>query len=118
MAPFTSCLPPPRRFIAYGALVGGPDSLNGTSFPDSREFYQYTEPALDYSGATITSLAALCSYYDGLKPYSSCKLDLGWSHKGGFICFSALLAVECELLSQSWPVQTLLARLWPLLRLP
>ncbi|KAK9823053.1 hypothetical protein WJX81_004364 [Elliptochloris bilobata] len=61
----------PNPFIAYGAVVGGPSSLNGTSaFPDTRRMFQYTEPALDYGGGLIGGIAILITYYADQRPAS------------------------------------------------
>ena len=70
------------RFIAYGAVVGGPSSLNATAFPDTRRAFQYTEPALDYGGGLIGALAVLVTYYADQHPASMCNLNLGFQTPG------------------------------------
>ena len=67
----------PNRFIAYGALVGGP--LENDDYVDNRENYEYTEVTQDYNAAFTGALAALVEIHGG-KPFSHCNLDFGWDH--------------------------------------
>lgn len=71
-----------RRYTAYGAVVGGPSSLNSSSFPDTRRQYQYMEPSLDYGGGLTGALAILTGYYEDQRPATMCNLDLGYGTLG------------------------------------
>ncbi len=48
------------KYVLYGGLVGGPTDASG-SYTDETDSYSCTEPALDYNGSLILSLARLCS---------------------------------------------------------
>lgn len=38
-----------HRFIAYGALVGGPSNIGGLAYTDSRDdTFKFSEPSFDY----------------------------------------------------------------------
>ncbi|KAK9803628.1 hypothetical protein WJX72_006865 [[Myrmecia] bisecta] len=70
----------PNRFIAYGAVVGGPFNITGNYYNDTRKNYQFVEPSTDFGSGLVGVLAAYVDYFDGLKPYTDCELDLGWSN--------------------------------------
>jgi endoglucanase len=36
--------------------------------------------SIDYNAAFTGALARLVAFYDGMKPFSDCTLDLGWTH--------------------------------------
>ncbi|KAK9904857.1 hypothetical protein WJX75_003941 [Coccomyxa subellipsoidea] len=75
--------PQPNRFIAYGAMVGGPSDIKGIAYLDSRDqTFRYTEPAIDYSGGLILALSALVHYHTGLGPYNECGLNFGYAFSG------------------------------------
>lgn len=40
----------------------------------------YNEVAIDYNAAFTGAIARLVDFYDGMKPFSDCTLDLGWTH--------------------------------------
>ena len=40
----------------------------------------YNEVAIDYNAAFTGAIARLVDFYDGMKPFSDCTLELGWSH--------------------------------------
>ncbi len=75
----------PNRFIAYGALAGGPQADD--SYEDSRGWCcaAFSEVAIDYNAGFQSALAKLAEYYNGLKPFSDCELDLGWDHPNATI---------------------------------
>lgn len=70
----------PNKFIAYGALVGGPQSDD--SFEDSRGWCcaAYNEVAIDYNAGFTSAVVRLVEYFEDQKPFSDCGLDLGWEH--------------------------------------
>ncbi|CAK0782162.1 hypothetical protein CVIRNUC_005591 [Coccomyxa viridis] len=70
----------PNTFLAYGALVGGPGAED--KFQNSRGWCcaAYNEVAIDYNAAFTGAIARLVDFYDGMKPFSDCTLELGWSH--------------------------------------
>ena len=82
-----------NKFLAYGALVGGPQVDD--SFEDSRGWCcaAYNEVAIDYNAGFTGAIARLVLYYQDQKLFSDCGLDLGWDH----------------------PNATLVSLLWPLL---
>ena len=51
-------------------------------FEDSRGWCcaAFNEVSIDYNAAFTGALARLVAFYDGMKPFSDCTLDLGWSH--------------------------------------
>ncbi|BDA42119.1 Endoglucanase B [Coccomyxa sp. Obi] len=71
----------PNQFLAYGALVGGPNADD--TFEDSRGWCcaAYNEVAIDYNAAFTGAIARLVDFYSDMQPFSDCTLDLGWSHK-------------------------------------
>jgi hypothetical protein len=71
----------PQIHIPYGAIIGGPIKVNGRPsdfFVDERNQYIYTEPGLDFAGASTAAIAALAEDYD-VTPISDQDLDLGWN---------------------------------------
>ena len=36
--------------------------------------------AIDYNAAFTGAVARLVDFYDNMKPFSDCTLDLGWTH--------------------------------------
>ncbi|KAK9867129.1 hypothetical protein WJX84_004718 [Apatococcus fuscideae] len=68
-----------NRFIAYGALVGGPFDQSGVTYQDRRLNYTFVEPAVDYSSGLVGAIAFAAQYYGGQVPFTDCGLDLGWS---------------------------------------
>ncbi|KAK9848230.1 hypothetical protein WJX84_000284 [Apatococcus fuscideae] len=54
-----------NRFIAYGALVGGPFDQSGVTYQDRRLNYTFVEPAVDYSSGLVGAIAAAAEYYGG-----------------------------------------------------
>ena len=69
-----------NKFLAYGALVGGPQSDD--TFEDSRGWCcaAYNEVAIDYNAGFTGAVARLVDYYGDQKLFSDCGLDLGWEH--------------------------------------
>ena len=69
-----------NKFLAYGALVGGPQVDD--SFEDSRGWCcaAYNEVAIDYNAGFTGAIARLVLYYQDQKLFSDCGLDLGWDH--------------------------------------
>ena len=51
-------------------------------FKDSRRWCcaAYNEVAIDYNAAFTGAVARLVDFYDNMKPFSDCTLDLGWTH--------------------------------------
>lgn len=68
----------PNKFIAYGALPGGP--LPNDTIKDDHMAYVYTEPTQDYAAGFIAGATGLVEHYKLYNPQSDCGLDLGWSH--------------------------------------
>jgi hypothetical protein len=69
----------PQVHIPYGAVIGGPVSINNQPsdyYIDARNYYQYTEPGLDYSGCITAGIAALAEE-NKVTPISDNDLDLG-----------------------------------------
>jgi hypothetical protein len=67
------------RFVAYGAMVSGPNSIQGTTYTDSRDqTYQFSEPSLDYQvGLALPDTLELT-------PFSVRSADdtiCGWTHR-------------------------------------
>lgn len=88
-----------NKFIAYGALVGGPQVDD--SFEDTRGWSMaaYTEVAIDYNAGFTGAVARLAEYYSDQKQFSDCGLDLGWDHPNATLAspmshFSALARIE------------------------
>ena len=51
-------------------------------FEDSRGWCcaAFNEVSIDYNAAFTGALARLAAFYDGMKSFSDCTLDLGWTH--------------------------------------
>ena len=51
-------------------------------FQDSRGWCcaAYNEVAIDYNAAFTGAVARLVDFYDNMRPFSDCTLDLGWTH--------------------------------------
>ncbi len=51
-------------------------------FEDSRGWCcaAFNEVSIDYNAAFTGALARLVAFYDNMKPFSDCTLDLGWTH--------------------------------------
>ena len=63
----------------------------------------YNEVAIDYNAAFTGAIARLVDFYDGMKPFSDCTLELGWSHPNASLvrlhprCCHHPLAESCML---------------------
>ena len=57
--------PGPNQYLLYGALVGGPSSINDDSYDDERTDYQGNEVALDYNAGLTGALAWMYDQYGG-----------------------------------------------------
>ena len=55
----------PNRFIAYGALVGGPFDQSGVTYQDRRLNFTFVEPGLEYSSGLVGAIAAGVQHYGG-----------------------------------------------------
>lgn len=89
-----------NKFLAYGALVGGPQSDD--SFEDSRGWCcaAYNEVAIDYNAGFTGAIARLVDYYKDQKLFSDCGLDLGWDHPNATLvraCRLSLSLLLCRL---------------------
>ena len=51
-------------------------------FEDSRGWCcaAFNEVSIDYNAAFTGALARLVAFYDNMKAFSDCTLDLGWTH--------------------------------------
>ena len=80
-----------NQFLAYGALVGGPQSDD--TFEDSRGWCcaAYNEVAIDYNAGFTGALARLVDYYKDQKLFSDCSLNLGWDHPNATLVSLVLL---------------------------
>jgi len=58
-------LPANNRHILYGALVGGPDTLDDFSYRDFRSDYEKNECACDYVAGLCGALAGVYQMYGG-----------------------------------------------------
>jgi len=58
-------LPKDNRHILYGALVGGPDTLDDFSYRDFRSDYEKNECACDYVAGLCGALAGVYQMYGG-----------------------------------------------------
>lgn len=60
--------------------------------------------SIDYNAAFTGALARLSAFYDNMKPFSDCTLDLGWTHPNATLVrypfYSRLCAHEnhCEMI--------------------
>ena len=97
-----------NQFLAYGALVGGPQSDD--TFEDSRGWCcaAYNEVAIDYNAGFTGAVARLVDYYKDQKLFSDCTLDLGWDHVNATIVSHslqspALLALTSKLFEGAQP---------------
>ena len=98
-----------NQFLAYGALVGGPQSDD--TFEDSRGWCcaAYNEVAIDYNAGFTGAIARLVDYYKDQKLFSDCTLDLGWDHVNATIVSHplqspALLALTSTLCEEAQPL--------------
>ena len=57
--------PQPNQHILYGALVGGPASVNDFDYQDVRNDYVRNEVALDYNAAFTGALARMYENFGG-----------------------------------------------------
>lgn len=51
----------PEKHLLYGALVGGPDSLD--NYSDNVDEYAYTEVAVDYNAGFVGAIAGITKYF-------------------------------------------------------
>lgn len=58
-------LPKNNTYVLYGALVGGPEQANDSSYTDDRTNYVSNEVALDYNAAFTGALARMVSEFGG-----------------------------------------------------
>ena len=80
-------------------------------FEDSRGWCcaAFNEVSIDYNAAFTGALARLAAFYDGMKNFSDCTLDLGWTHPNATLvrhwpCRNAgfCLCLHCELPGIPW----------------
>ena len=75
-------------------------------FEDSRGWCcaAFNEVSIDYNAAFTGALARLAAFYDGMKSFSDCTLDLGWTHPNATLvrtrskamqAFASACAVSC-----------------------
>lgn len=51
----------PQKHLLYGALVGGPDSMD--NYSDDIDEYAYTEVAIDYNAGFVGAMAGITKYF-------------------------------------------------------
>ena len=98
-----------KRFANYPLLLLM-QCMNGICrFQNSRGWCcaAYNEVAIDYNAAFTGAIARLVDFYDGMKPFSDCSLDLGWTHPNASLvrmhqccCHRTLLSPICQMQSR------------------
>ena len=80
-------------------------------FEDSRGWCcaAFNEVSIDYNAAFTGALARLAAFYDGMKSFSDCTLELGWTHPNATLVRHQVksnagicLCLRCELPGLPW----------------